>query len=85
MASPDLTLEALLSDPLVLTLMKADRVDPARLRAKLTRIGEDVARRRSERGEERSAGGCVQARFAQARLAPARAGGCTPAGGSPSW
>lgn len=36
--SPDLSLDELLSDPLVRALMKADRVDPAKLRHDLAAV-----------------------------------------------
>jgi hypothetical protein len=50
----DPTLDTLLSDPLVVALMKADRVDPASLRAEFIRIGAELAgRRRSDSGFRR--------------------------------
>jgi len=74
MSSPDLTLDALLSDPLVQSLMRADRVDPAHLRAKLVRIGVDIARRSREGRGHAAIVGCLQARFAAAR-SPERVSG----------
>jgi hypothetical protein len=74
MSSPDLTLDALLSDPLVQSLMRADRVDPAHLRAKLVRIGVDIAKRRRDDRGHAAIVGCLQARFAAART-PGRASG----------
>jgi hypothetical protein len=67
MPSPDLTLDALLSDPLIQAVMKADRVDPARLRAKLVRIGTDIAGHRSQESGQAAILGCLQARFAAHR------------------
>jgi hypothetical protein len=37
---PELTLDELLSDPLVLTVMRADRVHPERLRRELRQVGD---------------------------------------------
>jgi hypothetical protein len=74
MPSPDLTLDALLSDPLIQSVMKADHVDPAKLRAKLVRIGAEIApRSRQDRGQAAIVG-CLQARFAAAR-SPERVSG----------
>ena len=49
MPSHDPTLDALMSDPLVIAMMKADRVNPVRLRAKFKRIGAELERRRGDR------------------------------------
>jgi hypothetical protein len=49
----DGALETLLSDPLTLALMRADRVDPIVLRADLRRVAERV-RRRLERSRDGS-------------------------------
>lgn len=37
---PELTLDELLRDPLVLTVMRADRVHPERLRRELRQVGD---------------------------------------------
>jgi hypothetical protein len=42
-ASQELTLSSALSDPLILTLMAADNVDPAKLESMLLRIADKVA------------------------------------------
>ncbi len=75
MTPTDPDLDTLLSDPLIRSVMKADRVDPERLRSKLVRIGTEIVQRRLGRQRERL-GDCVQARFAAERKAPA-----APAGG----
>jgi len=41
-ASQELTLSGALSDPLIRTLMTADKVDPAKLEPMLRRIAEEV-------------------------------------------
>ncbi|MFO1149033.1 MAG: hypothetical protein U1E62_11720 [Alsobacter sp.] len=74
MPSPDLSLDALLSDPLVQSLMKADKVDPATLRAKLGRIGAEIANHRGQDRGQAAIIGCLQARFAAART-PGRVSG----------
>jgi hypothetical protein len=75
MTPTDPDLDTLLSDPLIRSVMKADRVDPERLRSKLVRIGTEIAERRHGRSRDRL-GDCVQARFAAERKAAA-----APAGG----
>jgi hypothetical protein len=42
-ASQELTLSSALSDPLILTLMAADNVDPAKLASMLRRIADELA------------------------------------------
>jgi hypothetical protein len=42
-ASQEITLSSSLSDPLILTLMAADNVDPAKLEPMLRRIADEVA------------------------------------------
>jgi hypothetical protein len=44
-ASEELTLQSVLSDPLIRTLMAADNVDPVGLESMLRRIAEEVAPR----------------------------------------
>jgi hypothetical protein len=75
MTPTDPDLDTLLSDPLIRSVMKADRVDPERLRSKLVRIGSEIAKRRLGRSRDRISA-CVQARFAAERKVSA-----APAGG----
>ena len=42
-ANQELTLSSALSDPLILTLMAADNVNPAKLESMLRRIADEVA------------------------------------------
>jgi len=42
-ASQELTLSGALSDPLIRTLMTADKVDPVKLESMLRRIAEEIA------------------------------------------
>jgi hypothetical protein len=42
-ASQELTLSGVLSDPLIRTLMTADKVDPVKLESMLRRIAEEIA------------------------------------------
>ncbi len=44
---PEMSLDELLADPIVLDLMAADNVDPAALRAALREVANQLARRRS--------------------------------------
>jgi hypothetical protein len=74
--SSDPTLDTLMSDPLILTLMKADNVDPVRLKAKFHRIGADIARRRRERSDKRLFGSRSRALSSGRQSRPA-----SPAGG----
>ena len=75
MTPTDPDLDTLLSDPLILSVMEADHVDPERLRGKLLRIGAEIVQRRLGRSRDRL-GACVQARLAAERKAHA-----APAGG----
>jgi hypothetical protein len=50
----DKVLETLLSDPLTIALMRADRVDPVVLRADLRRVAERVRARGPERSRHGS-------------------------------
>jgi hypothetical protein len=45
------TLREMLSDPIVAALMRADGVDPAKLRVALNRIAGEIGRRRSISGD----------------------------------
>jgi len=44
-SSQELTLRSALSDPLIRTLMAADKVDPTKLETMLTRIAQETAPR----------------------------------------
>ena len=65
----DGALETLLSDPLTIALMRADRVDPIVLRADLRRVAERVGARglESSRDDSRSRAAAVPATFLEAR------------------
>ena len=48
--APDMSLAEALSDPLIRTVMAADRVDPARLATELTRMSRRSGRRFADKG-----------------------------------
>lgn len=52
-ASQELTLSSALSDPLIRTLMTADKVDPVKLETMLRRIAEELKPSLSTEGRDR--------------------------------
>jgi hypothetical protein len=51
-ACQELTLNSALSDPLIRTVMAADKVDPVKLETMLRRIADQIAPRQALRVEE---------------------------------